>query len=46
MGAKMLDEVNEIAARHSAVSIVSADNLRIFMSYGMSFTIKLPSDPK
>jgi hypothetical protein len=45
-GAKTLEEANEIAARHSALDIVSADDPPIFMSYGMSPTAKLPSDPK
>jgi len=45
-GARTLDEANEIAARHSALNIVSADDPPIFMSYGMSPTDKLPSDPK
>ena len=45
-GARTLDEANEIASRHSALNIVSADDPPIFMSYGMSPTDKLPSDPK
>ena len=45
-GAKTLEEANRIAARHSALDIVSADDPPIFMSYGMSPTAKLPSDPK
>jgi hypothetical protein len=45
-GAKTLEEANKIAARHSALDIVSADDPPIFMSYGMSPTDKLPSDPK
>ena len=45
-GATTLEEANEIAARHSALDIVSADDPPIFMSYGMSPTAKLPSDPK
>ena len=45
-GARTLDEANEIAARHSALDIVSVDDPPIFMSYGMSPTAKLPSDPK
>ena len=45
-GAKTLEEANAIAARHSALDIVSADDPPIFMSYGMSPTAKLPSDPK
>ncbi|MDE0866914.1 MAG: alpha/beta hydrolase [Rubripirellula sp.] len=45
-GAKTLEEANEIATRHSALDIVSADDPPIFMSYGMSPTDKLPSDPK
>ena len=45
-GAQTLEEANEVAARHSALDIVSADDPPIFMSYGMSPTDKLPSDPK
>ena len=45
-GAETLEEANEIAARHAALNIVSADDPPIFMSYGMSPTDKLPSDPK
>ncbi len=45
-GVKTLEEANAIAARHSALDIVSADDSPIFMSYGMSPTAKLPSDPK
>lgn len=44
-GAKTLEEANEIAARHSAIDIVSADDPPIFMSYGSSPTSKPPSDP-
>ncbi len=43
-GAKTPDEANEIARRHSAVSIVSADDPPIFMSYGMTPTAKPPTD--
>ncbi|MGB4710401.1 MAG: alpha/beta hydrolase [Fuerstiella sp.] len=45
-GAKTLEQANEIAARHSALDIVSADDPPIFMSYGMSPTAELPSDRK
>lgn len=45
-GAKTLAEANEIASRHAALNIVSADDPPIFMSYGMSPNAKLPSDPK
>lgn len=45
-GAKTLEEANQIAARHSALDIVSADDPPIFMSYGMSPDAKLPTDPK
>ena len=41
-----LEEANEIASRHAALNIVSADVPPIFMSYGMSPTDKLPSVPK
>ena len=43
-GAKTPDEAKEIARRHSAVSIVSADDPPIFMSYGMTPTAKPPTD--
>lgn len=45
-GAKTLEEANAIAARHSALDIVSADDPPIFMNYGMSPDAELPSDPK
>ena len=45
-GAKTLEEANEIASRHAALSIVSSDDPPIFMSYGMTPTAKLPTDPK
>lgn len=45
-GTKTLEEANEIASRYSALDIVSSDDPPIFMSYGMSPTDKLPSDPK
>jgi hypothetical protein len=45
-GAGTLEEANEIAARHAALNIVSADDPPIFMSYGMSPDAELPSDPK
>ena len=45
-GAGTLEEANEIAARHAALNIVSADDPPIFMSYGMSPDAKLPTDPK
>ena len=43
-GAKTLDESREIARRHSALSIVSADDPPIFMSYGMKPTADPPTD--
>ena len=43
-GAKTPDEVKEIARRYSAVSIVSADDPPIFMSYGMKPAVKPPTD--
>ncbi|MDP7050787.1 MAG: alpha/beta hydrolase [Verrucomicrobiota bacterium] len=43
-GGKTPDEAKEIARRHSAVSIVSADDPPIFMSYGMTPTAKPPTD--
>ena len=45
-GTTTLEQANEIAARHSALNIVSADDPPIFMSYGMSPSDKPPSDPK
>ena len=45
-GARTLEEANEIAKRHSALSIISPDDPPIFMSYGMSPSDKLPSDPR
>ena len=45
-GAQSPEEANAIAARHSAINIVSADDPPIFMTYGMSPDAKLPSDPK
>lgn len=45
-GAETLEEANKIASQCSALSIISADDPPIFMSYGMSPTAKLPSDPK
>jgi len=45
-GAKTLEQANEIASRHSAIDIISADAPPIFMSYGMSPTAELPSDRK
>ena len=43
-GAKTVQEANEIASRHSALSIVSKDAPPIFMSYGMPPTAKPPTD--
>jgi len=45
-GAETLEEANENASQCSALSIISADDPPIFMSYGMSPTAKPPSDPK
>jgi hypothetical protein len=45
-GAETLEEANEIAKSCSALSIISADDPPIFMSYGMSPTDQLPTDPK
>lgn len=45
-GAETLEEANEIASRHAALNIVSADDPPIFMTYGMSPTDPLPTDPK
>lgn len=45
-GAKTLEEANSVAAQHSALNIVSSDDPPIFMSYGMSPTDPLPTDPK
>ena len=43
-GAKTVQEANDIASRHSALSIVSKDDPPIFMSYGMPPTAKPPTD--
>lgn len=43
-GAENLEEAKEIARRHSALSIVSADDPPIFMSYGMNPTARPPTD--
>jgi acetyl esterase/lipase len=43
-GAKTRDEAEQIARKHSAVSIVSADDPPIFMSYGMTPTAKPPTE--
>ncbi len=45
-GASTLEEANNIAKRHSALDIISADDPPIFMSYGMSPSAELPSDRK
>lgn len=42
-GAKTVQEANDIASRHSALSIVSKDDPPIFMSYGMPPTAKPPT---
>ena len=44
-GAKTLEEANEIAARHAAINIVSADDPPIFMSYGMKPNDNPPTSP-
>jgi len=44
-GAKTFEEANEIAARHAAMNIVSADDPPLFMSYGSSPDSKPPTDP-
>ena len=38
-----MGEANEIASRHSALSIVSADDPPIFMSYGMNPSTNPPT---
>ncbi len=43
-GATTVQEANEIASRHSALSIVSKDAPPIFMSYGMPPTAKPPTN--
>ena len=45
-GVKTPDEAKAKARKYSAVSIVSADDPPIFMSYGMMPTAKPPTDPK
>ena len=43
-GAKTLEEAEGIASRHSALSLISADDPPIFMSYFMSPTAKPPTE--
>ena len=43
-GAKTLEEANEKASRHTALSLISADDPPIFMSYGMTPDAKPPAD--
>lgn len=43
-GAKTVQEANDIASRHSALSILSKDDPPIFMSYGMPPTAKPPTN--
>ena len=43
-GAQTLEEANEIASQHTALSNISADDPPIFMSYGMNPTAKPPTD--
>lgn len=43
-GAETLEEAEGIASRHSALSLISADDLPIFMSYFMSPTAKPPTE--
>lgn len=43
-GAQTLEEANEIASRHTALSLISADDPPIFMSYSMSPTASPPTD--
>lgn len=43
-GAQSLEEASEIASRHAALSIISADDPPIFMSYGMSPKAKPPTE--
>lgn len=43
-GASSLEEANEAARSCSALSIISADDPPIFMSYGMSPTAEVPAD--
>jgi carboxylesterase type B len=45
-GAKTIDEANETAKKLSAMSIVSADDPPIFMSYSMSPNARPPDNPK
>ena len=43
-GSKTLDKANKKAARHSALNLVSEDDLPIFMSYGMAPSAKPPEN--
>lgn len=43
-GAQTLEEAEEIASRHSALSLISADDPPIFMSYGMTPTASPPTN--
>ena len=43
-GAQTLEEAEEIASRHAALSLISTDDPPIFMSYGMSPTASPPTD--
>ena len=45
-GAETIDEANETAKSLSALSLVSADDPPIFMSYFMSPDAEVPGDPK
>ena len=45
-GAKTIEEANETAKRLSAMSLVSADDPPIFMTYFMSPDAKAPDNPK
>ena len=43
-GAQTLEEAEEIASRHAALSLISADDPPIFMSYGMTPTARPPAN--
>ena len=44
--AKTVDDINEIASRHTDLFIVSPDDLPILISYSISPTARLPADPR
>ena len=45
-GAATLEEADQIAKRHTALELISADDPPIFMKYSMSPSAQVPGDPK